>query len=144
RQNFSSQVIPGDIRYKDMNGDNIINENDRVPVEVQNFPNHVYGASVGFSYVGFDVSVLFQGTLGGRKNIPYFGPRRFDDVWTPETAETATYPVLNVGINNNVLTDFFLYKSDYVKLKNVEVGYTLGKKLTSRVKVNTLRIFLSG
>ncbi|MBT2563741.1 TonB-dependent receptor [Pedobacter sp. ISL-68] len=148
KQAFAGSVIPGDIRFKDMNGDNLINENDRVAIQLSNFPFNTFGASLGASYKGIDFSVLFQGTMGGKTYVPYLGPARLNDVWTVATAETATYPVvhysLSGGQNNAQLNTFFAYSSDYLKLKNIELGYTLPKSVLSKIKINTFRVFLSG
>jgi TonB-linked SusC/RagA family outer membrane protein len=148
KQSFAGNVIPGDIRYRDMNNDNIINENDRVAIQTNNFPNNVFGASLGFGWKGFDISVLIQGALSGKTNVPYLGPKRLSDIWTPETAETATYPSvhysLSGGQNNAQLSTFFIYSSDYIKLKNLELGYTLPKSVLQRLKISSFRIFANG
>ncbi len=148
KQTFAGAVKPGDIRYTDMNNDGIINENDRVALQIVNFPTNVFGVSLGASYKGIDFSVLFQGTLGGKTYVPYLGPNRLSDIWTPETAATATYPLVHYslagGLNNSQINSFFIYSSDYLKLKNIELGYNLPKTLLSRIKINNLRVFFSG
>ncbi|WP_161805840.1 TonB-dependent receptor [Pedobacter sp. Hv1] len=148
RQSFAARVIPGDIRYRDLNGDNVINENDRMAIQANNFPYNTIGASIGASWKGIDFSILFQGSLGGKTNVPYLGPARLTDVWTPATAATATYPATHYtftsGANNNQLSTYFIYSSDYLKLKNMELGYTLPSKLLSRLKLSTLRVFANG
>lgn len=148
RQSFAARVIPGDIRYRDLNGDNVINENDRMAIQTTNFPNNTFGASIGASWKGIDFSVLFQGALSGKTNVPYLGPARLNDVWTPATASTATYPASHYtftsAANNTQLSTFFIYSSDYLKLKNIELGYTFSAKMLSRMKVNSLRIFANG
>ena len=148
RQTFAGAVKPGDIRYTDMNNDGIINENDRVALQNNNFPSNVFGVSMGASFRGFDFSVLFQGTLGGKTYVPYLGPNRLGDIWTPETAATATYPLVHYslagGLNNSQINSFFIYSSDYLKLKNVEIGYNLSQSLLRKMKINNLRVFFSG
>jgi len=148
KQSFAGRVIPGDIRYRDMNGDRVINENDRVAIQVSNFPNNTFGASLGASWKGIDLSVLVQGALSGKTNVPYLGPARLDDVWTPATASTATYPTVHYslagGQNNAQLSTFFIYSSDYLKLKNLELGYTFPARTLAKIKINSLRIFANG
>ncbi|SHF38153.1 TonB-dependent receptor [Pedobacter caeni] len=148
KQSFAGSVIPGDIRYRDMNNDNVINENDRVAIQTNNFPNNVFGASLGFGWKGFDVSVLIQGSLSGKTNVPYLGPNRLSEVWTPETAGTATYPSVHYslagGQNNAQLSTFFIYSSNYIKLKNLELGYSLPKSVLHRLKISSFRIFANG
>ncbi|RQO66627.1 TonB-dependent receptor [Pedobacter sp. KBW01] len=148
KQSFAGRVIPGDIRYRDMNGDRVINENDRVAIQVSNFPNNTFGASLGASWKGIDLSVLMQGALSGKTNVPYLGPARLDDVWTPATASTATYPTVHYslagGQNNSQLSTFFIYSSDYLKLKNLELGYTFPTRTLAKIKISSLRIFANG
>lgn len=148
KQSFAGRVIPGDIRYRDMNGDRIINENDRVAIQVSNFPNNTFGASLGASWKGIDLSILMQGALSGKTNVPYLGPARLDDVWTPATASAATYPTVHYslagGQNNSQLSTFFIYSSDYIKLKNIELGYTFPARTLAKIKVSSLRIFANG
>ncbi|MBO9675296.1 MAG: TonB-dependent receptor [Sphingobacteriaceae bacterium] len=148
KQSFAGKVIPGDIRYRDMNGDRIINESDRVAIQVNNFPNNTFGASLGASWKGIDLSVLVQGALSGKTNVPYLGPDRLQDVWTPATASTATYPSVHYssagGQNNAQLSTFFIYSSDYIKIKNLELGYTFPARTLAKVKINSLRIFANG
>ena len=148
KQSFAGVVKPGDIRYRDMNGDNIINESDRVAIQINNFPNNTIGASLGTSFKGIDLSVLVQGALSGKTYVPYLGPARVGDVWTPQTAATATYPLVHYslagGQNNSQISTFFIYSSDYLKLKNVELGYTFPKEMLSKIGINSLRIFANG
>lgn len=144
---------PGDIKYKDLNGDGIINQYDQSAIG-KNKPLFYYGLTAGFSFKGFDVSVMLQGVgnrqymlddysfgLGTQQAYTYTIGR-----WTPETAGTATFPRLTPGINanNDLPSTFWLRSGSYFRLKNAEIGYTLPIKAASRTKVSSVRFFVNG
>jgi TonB-linked SusC/RagA family outer membrane protein len=148
---------PGDIRYVDKNGDGIINADDRF-VLGNPFPRYSFGFNYGFSYKGFDFSMFWQG-VGQRsvwlrgESVEAFhnnneGPA-FDfhiDRWTPQNPN-ASYPRLTVGsesTNNAAKSDFWIQNGAYLRLKNIQLGYTLPTMLTKKVGVNRLRIFVTG
>jgi TonB-linked SusC/RagA family outer membrane protein len=149
---------PGDIRYKDQNGDGVINENDRV-VLGNPFPRYTFGVTYHLAWRGFDLNLFAQGVgkramfLRGEAFQPFHGPyvdaifRHQTDYWTP-TNPNAAYPRLTIGSasNNNygVGSDFFLQDAAYVRLKNVQVGYTLPATLTRRVGLGRARIYYTG
>ncbi len=147
-QSVAGAPRPGDLRYADINGDGFVNVNDRIPLQVGNFPNHVLGLSLGVGYKGFDLSFLLQSNLKGTAFISYLGPNRLNDFWTPETASTATYPIVHQSAvsaqNNSPINTWFIYSTDYLKLKNVELGYTLPQALLKKMKLNNLRFFANG
>jgi len=148
---------PGDIKYKDLNSDGIINQFDIAPIG-NTKPLIHYGLTVGTSYRGFDVSALLQGVqnrfiyLSGGSYWAFqnggFGQAYKENLnrWTPETAATATYPRLNVGVNNNnqATSSYWIKSGNYFRLKNAEIGYSLPASLIGRIKVQTIRIFING
>ena len=147
---------PGDIRYKDLNGDGIINQFDESPIG-NTKPLMTFGVNLGLRWGGFDVSALVQGVtnrniyLQGNSEYAFqnngFGPafEQHLDRWTP-TNPNATYPRLSIGenLNNQVNSSYWFRSGDYVRLKNVEVGYTLPVRLVSRVRLQGLRVFANG
>ncbi|MGX5817975.1 TonB-dependent receptor [Chitinophaga lutea] len=151
-------VIPGDIRYKDLNGDGVIDANDRGPIGKSDIPEFLYGLSGGISWKNFDLSVLFQGA--GNYNVFmsheaawefYNGAsvmRQHLGRWTPETAATATYPVLHYGQNTNnhqERSTFFMKDGTYIRLKNAELGYTFRNLRLSKQKgMDAIRVFANG
>lgn len=155
-------VQPGDVVYKDMNGDGVVNNYDRAAIGNPRTPELQFGIPVGFSYKGFDFSMLWQGStlcsvqLSGPAvwDFPLYDQSRTGKVrrmhlnrWTPETADTATYPALHYGIHNNnkqQYSSLFLYDASYIRLKNVEIGYTLPKAWTSKASIQSVRIYLQG
>ncbi|WP_157986545.1 SusC/RagA family TonB-linked outer membrane protein [Chitinophaga alhagiae] len=155
KQTFAP-LIPGDIRYSDIDGNNIINEADRVMLPMLNVPTSYFGATLGLDYKGFDISALFQGATGGRQ--AYSAQLIFNyresyrplhlGRWTPETAATATFPALHLSesnmANNYVSSSYWIRKTDYLKLKNLEIGYRLPRHWTNRVKIKNARIYVNG
>ncbi|PZR24209.1 MAG: SusC/RagA family TonB-linked outer membrane protein [Citrobacter freundii] len=152
-----SSLRPGDIRYLDRNGDGQITIDDQGPIGNAK-PTIYYGFNTGLSIKGFDVSVLIQGTLnrqgyfnsdfingfgnGGQNNAYEYNLGRF----TPATAETATQPRLwlATNTNNTQVSSFWLKNNDFVRLKNVELGYTFPEKLTRKIGVPSVRLFANG
>ncbi|HWK06124.1 MAG TPA: TonB-dependent receptor [Puia sp.] len=152
KSTLTAKSLPGDIRYKDMNGDGVIDAKDRAMIANYNFPTQTFGGSIGFAVYNFDFSILFQGALGGVANyqgylIPQYQyrPYQWNNRWTAQTAQTARYPSMhyNDWTNDNVNSTFWQYKTDYIKLRNFEVGYSLTGKLLQRVKIKKFRVFIN-
>ncbi len=150
-------VIPGDIKYKDVNGDNKVDINDITAVGNSSVPEIMYGISGGVNWKDLDFSFLFQGatnfSLIGSLEIAYEfynGGKVMKEHlgrWTPETASTATYPVLHQGLNgnNHRASTFFLQDASYLRLKNVEIGYTFRDiRLTRNKSFSSLRLYANG
>lgn len=141
-------VKPGDIKFKDVNGDGKIDQGDIGPIGHPNLPQITYGFSTGFSYKGFDVSALFQGAargslmastllqIGNANGLPSAIHMKR---WTPETRDVAEYPRLG-GVNFDAST-FWLRPTDYLRLKNVEVGCRLPNRLIKSLKLNDFRVY---
>jgi TonB-linked SusC/RagA family outer membrane protein len=150
--------IPGDLKYKDLNSDGVIDNNDKGPIGRSNIPEFLYGISCGVSWKGFDLSVLFQGAGNYNVRFTHEGAWEFYNGakvmeqhlgrWTPATAETATYPVLHYGQNTNnhqEQSSFFLKDAGYIRLKNVEIGYTFKNfRITKSTRLTALRLFANG
>lgn len=151
------QIIPGDIRYVDLNGDKVIDANDAGPIGKTNTPERFYGINLGLNWRGFDFSCLFQGAAGS--NVMLSDQAAYEFVegrnvlrqhlgrWTPESAASATYPVLHYGFNNNNHrpSSFFLKDASYTRLKNAEIGYTFKKlQLTKTMHLKSLRVYANG
>ncbi|MEZ0542458.1 SusC/RagA family TonB-linked outer membrane protein [Fibrella arboris] len=149
---------PGDVRYVDQNGDNLIDEADRV-VLGNPFPRYTFGATYTASWKGFDLNLFVQGVgkrslfLRGEAVEPFHGPfqdaifKHQSDYWTP-TNPDAAYPRLTLGgaSRNNwgVGSDRFLQDASYVRLKNLQVGYTLPGRLTNKLGISKLRVYYTG
>jgi len=148
-------IQAGDLKYKDLNGDGVIDENDREAIGKPNLPNTTFGVPLKISYKGLDVSILFQGAFGyslaltGTAIEPFqaqFQPI-METRWTPETAATAEFPRLTSNpttVNSPAvyMSDFWLVNAYYIRLKTVELGYQIPRKLLP-FKINNGRLYLS-
>lgn len=145
--------IPGDLKYADLNNDGIINAEDQTAIGYSNIPQYVLGLNINFSYQGFSLSALLQGVSkvssdlvfnSGNRN-QYFEPML--DHWTP-TNQNATWPAIRPGAEpnnpNNLNNDFLLQDASYIKLRNIELRYTFGKKITRQLRVSGLSVFANG
>lgn len=153
KQTLSGATRPGDIKYKDVNGDNIINNLDLVRIDKSPVPNTVYGFGSTMRYKGVDFSFQFQGIAGNTVNIqaayntgPFGLNKETFRRWTPETAATATYPRLGLNdlANNTAPSDFWFRPGNFLRLKSVEFGYQPFPELLRRYGLKRTRIFLSG
>ena len=159
---------PGDIKYKDVNGDGIIDGGDRVAIGATSRPNLIYGIGLSANWKGLDVNVHFQGAgkssviIDGMTARPFnlgewgniledaMGPNRWisaDISGDPSTENpNASYPRLSFGGNGNnyQASDFWIRDMRYVRLKTVDVGYTLPKQLVNRFHCNNIRVFVVG
>jgi hypothetical protein len=156
-QTFSI-VRPGDIKYKDQNKDNIINELDEVPIgySAQN-PEFYFSGSIGAEYKGLGVEVLCQGiaNMTVYLNTPsIFWPLRgnnniatnSENFWTASTAATATYPRITTSENANNFRPNSIWYSDasYFKLRSLELYYKLPIKFISKVKLKEATVYIRG
>lgn len=151
------RVIPGDLKYKDLNGDGVIDQNDEGPIGKSNIPELFFGISGGINWRNFDCSFLLQGAgsssrlvVGGVSWEFYEGGKVRDEHlnrWTPETAETATWPALHYGGNgnNHRVSSFYMDNNSYMRLKNLELGYTFKNiKVTKSASIGAVRIYTNG
>ena len=160
KQTFGD-VAPGDIKYKDVNGDGVIDSNDEVPIGATTRPNLIYGFGLSAQWKGFDFNLHFQGAgkssfaLYGSVAYPlsqqYWGNILTDVVgnyWSLGTNEdpNAKYPRLTFGSNsNNYRTStYWMRDGSYLRLKNLELGYTLPTQWTRSLYLNKVRIYLMG
>ena len=157
---LGANVQPGDIKYVDTNGDMVIDSDDRV-VLGNAFPRYTFGFTYSVDFKGFDLYALFQG-VGKRdmyvrgeliepfhSNYSYCIYQHQLDFWSP-TNPNARWPRLvapgsasstnNWGRNG---TDIYLLDGSYLRLKNIQIGYTLPKQLTSKIGIQKLRINLN-
>lgn len=153
--------IPGDIKYEDLNGDGVINFFDQAPIGTQK-PLIYYGLTIGASFKGFDVNVFFQGVTNRDIYLSGNGASSFNRLltnylnqawehdmgrWTPQNAETATSPRLSSTFNQNnyfQTSSYWIRSGNYVRLKNVEIGYNLPYGWLKRLRVGSIRVFVNG
>ena len=152
------EIAPGDIKYKDVNGDGKINDNDIVPIGSTTKPNLIYGFGISAQWKGFDFNVLFQGVgessffINGFTVYPFsegsWGNILTDVVgnyWSLGKNEDihAKYPRLTYGnnSNNNRASTYWLRDGSYLRLKNLEIGYTLPKAFVSKMHIQNVRFY---
>jgi TonB-linked SusC/RagA family outer membrane protein len=163
-----AEYLAGDIKYKDLDGDGLVNSRDMVALGYPSTPEINYGFGVSVGYKGWDLSVFFQGSgrasffVDPKAMAPFVqstdnatgkvlenGLAQFivDDYWTELTQNPyAKWPRLaNHEIaNNTVRSDWWMYMNRYLRFKSFEVGYTLPKELTSKILMSSARIYFSG
>jgi TonB-linked SusC/RagA family outer membrane protein len=151
---FNGNSGPGDLRYADLSGpdgvpDGFIDNFDRTVIGNPN-PNWLINFNASVEFAGFDVNVLFQGVSGvdrllmGNGNLPMPDNRSnaleyWLDRWTPENPSNSLPRV--GGQNNELVSSFYIQDASYLRLKNLEIGYTLSKDLTRKLNVDHLRVF---
>jgi len=146
--------IPGDLKFRDLDGDGVITTEDRQPIGYSNTPEYVYSFTPRMAWKGVSLSVLFQGVTNVSSNLILTEQNNGQQMypfqmgrWTPETASTATWPALHArgytGLNYQ-LNDFILQNSAYLKIRNVEMAWNVPSKWTSRLKISGLRVFMNG
>jgi hypothetical protein len=158
---------PGDIKYKDVNGDGVIDGGDVVAVGATRRPNMIYGLGASAAWKGLDVSVHFQGA--GKSTFFTFGKCIYafsEDQWgniMKNTAENrwiaadisgdpatenpdATYPRLSYGgnANNYRNSTFWLKNGAYLRLKTIDIGYSFPKNIVNKIRCNNVRLFMVG
>jgi len=146
-------AIPGDIKFKDIDGNGIINEDDKTNIGSPH-PDWIFGFNMSVSYRGFDLTAFLQGTLGNEvyygayrtdltnNNKPYF---LYDNAWTPDNF-TDDFPRYTVNDYNNNFShnSLFVFDGSYLRLQNLELGYSFEKPVLDRLHIEKLRIYVSG
>jgi TonB-linked SusC/RagA family outer membrane protein len=154
-QYANANTAPGDIRYADVSGpdgipDGIINDDDRTIIGNPN-PDLLINFNASFEYKGFDINALFQGVSGvdrllmGNGNLPMADDRSnvltyWLDRWTPENP-SANLPRVG-GQNNTRVSSFYIQDTSYLRLKSLELGYSIPSDLLNKFNVSKLRMFI--
>ena len=149
----NSNTAAGDIRYKNQNGDDKIDANDRVVIGDPN-PHFLYGVNLGFDYKNFDLNMFFQG-IGQKDRIimdnfvrPFYDSSIFEhhlDYWTPENTG-AKYPrILNKddGTHNYQQSDYWMINAGYFRMKNLQIGYTIPREILRPAGFDRVCIYFS-
>ena len=160
-QELGSYTV-GDVKYKDLNGDGYINAYDREFIGNPRTPLMMFGLGFTFAYKGFDLSLNFTGASKTsifldsesmwpfRLDYPGYNVMReyYDNRYIPGAADNskAKYPVVHNGTssNNYQISTLYLHDASYVKLKTAEFGYNFQPKVTQKLHIESLRLFLNG
>ena len=145
----NTTAVPGDLRYVDQNGDGVIDPNDRVFIG-QAIPDLIIGFNISAKYKNFDFSAFAEGQFGAdivrnyERNLPLTNRTSFFlNRWTGE-GSTNTDPRITTGANDNDLfSDFFVEDGSYVRIKNVQLGYTFPESVISKLSMTKLRLYFS-
>nr|WP_295867881.1 TonB-dependent receptor [uncultured Chitinophaga sp.] len=159
----NATLHPGDIKYEDINGDGVIDSRDQTVIGRGDYPELQYGLALNASYKGIDVSLLFAGA--GNFNVNYNGVLQnpfwnnansyayFTDRWHREDIYDPNSPwvpgkfpatIISGNPNNRLTSSFWLQKGTYLRLKTVQIGYAIPKKILAKSGIKSLRFFASG
>ena len=161
--NYGSGTLPGDYYYEDWNGDGVVNDADRHPVASYNLPVFNYGITMGAEWKGIDFTMNWAGSAGVYSEYgevfgevgPFNGGavldmyldrwhtvNQWDDPWNPNTQwVSGYYPATGHSFTTGTTG---IKNMSYIRLKSLEIGYTLPAKLTRRVRIKSLRVYVSG
>lgn len=156
----NNKVQPGDIKFKDFNGDGVVDGFDAVPIGFSNLPEKTFGASLGLNFKGFDISVLFQGVgnvshyytrfqkgTGFGQAPPEGSAAYMNESWTQERYDAGLpilFPRFSVNSNpNHEGSSYWLADASYVRIKNAEIGYKFTEGILKRLGISTCRVYVN-
>jgi TonB-dependent starch-binding outer membrane protein SusC len=152
----TGKLIPGDMKFEDVNGDGKITGDDQVRLETNTVPTFNFGATLDLRYKGFDLNFLFQGAKGANirvqtesGDIGNFLKYSYDNRWSidnpssehPRLASRGDTYFTGGNYGNNT---YYLFSKDYIRLKNLEIGFTLPQSIIDRVKLGSARVYVNG
>ncbi len=159
---YSNNVQVGDLKYKDMNNDGFIDDRDETFIGYSDIPENTYALSLGATYKGWGFEVMFQGVdhvsryYDADAMYAFYNNGKAKDIhlgrWNPSLSESenlanATYPLLHYGStgdHNQRQNSFFLKNGAFVRLKNVELSYTLPASWIQKAGMSSARIYVNG
>jgi TonB-linked SusC/RagA family outer membrane protein len=152
----TSNLLPGDMKFEDVDGDGVITADDQVRIDKNIIPRFQFGATMNLTYKNFDFSMLFQGATGAALRIQTesgdignYLEEFYENRWSvdapsdvdPRLASRGDTYYTGGNFGNNT---YFLRDTDYIRLKNVELGYQLPASLLSKAGISNVRFFLNG
>lgn len=150
---------PGDLKFKDLNNDKIIDTRDFAPIGYSNVPQYTFGATVGINYKNFDLSILFQGVSNVSQDYRGWGvwenygngffTERHMNAWTADKVAKGTpieYPALSASNSSSQAypSDYWMENTSYIRLKNAEIGYSLPLKWSGKISAKRIRFYANG
>lgn len=145
---------PGDFLYKDQNGDKKIDDDDRI-LKGDPIPVFTYGGNISLNYKDFDFYALVNGVLGWDKYTSsqffsldqyvqgYLYPTYFLNQWTEENHSTTIPKVYVSNTKNQQQSDYHLHKADYLRIKTLQLGYTVPLRITNKISIEKLRVYVN-
>lgn len=161
KSTYTSKVQPGDLKYRDMNGDGFIDDRDETYIGYSDIPENTYALTLGCNYKGWGFEVMFQGVdhvsrfYDSDAMFAFQNNGKVRDLhmgrWQPNQTDewnlaNATYPLLHYGSNgdhNQRQNSFFLQNGAFVRLKNIELSYTFNKGLIQHLGMSSARVYLN-
>lgn len=150
---ITNNLRPGDMKYKDYDGDGKITPDDRVRTNKNTNPTFQGGLNLGLRYKNFDLSILFQGAMGGEVRIATdesgaignYLHEFYENRWTIDNP-SSEHPRITDRSDQYYSKDntYWLHSNNYLRLKNVEIGYNLSAKLVERLGISSFRVYASG
>jgi hypothetical protein len=152
----TSNLLPGDMKFEDVNGDGVINADDQVRIDKNIIPRFQFGATMNLTYKNFDFSMLFQGATGAALRIQTesgdignYLEEFYENRWSVDAPSSVDPRLASRGdtyytggnFGNNT---YFLRSTDYIRLKNMELGYQLPASTLSKVGISNVRFFMNG
>ncbi len=152
----TTKLLPGDMKFEDLNNDGKITADDQVRLEKNTVPTFNFGATLDLRYKGFDLNILFQGAAGANirvqtesGDIGNFLKYSNDNRWSIDNPSSTNPRLASRGdtyytggnYGNNT---YFLFSKDYIRLKNLELGYTLPDNIVQKVRLGSLRVYING
>src|SRR5690606_21171227 len=143
---------PGDLKFEDLNGDGLLDDRDEMPIGESSLPKYSWGGALNVSFRGFDFSVLFQGAFGVSGQYNPWETNDFRErhthAWTPERAASGydiRYPALSLRSSSNQNSNtFFNENKSFVRLKNIEIGYSIPSRFLAKLAIKRLRVYANG
>lgn len=155
-ENVAPQTALGDLMYKDQNGDGRLDYLDNVKLG-NYYTKSTYGLNFDLGYKGFDFQIFFQGAFNVDKQISGNTRTSFMNFWSPDANQLdrwteenrdvdVLYPRLRKEYRHNTdpMSSWWIKNASYIKLKNLQIGYNFSESLTSKIRVNHLRVYISG
>ena len=147
--NSNSTLRPGDAKYKDLNGDGVINWRDQTVIGKSTCPHWMYGFNFKFSYKGFDLQGLLQGAWGYTTHVVLDGCEtelKYKSMWREDNNDRWAYTPRPGGVSsvNWFYSDYRNHNTSYLRLRNVALGYSLPKSILSNIGVERVRFYVAG
>lgn len=153
---YNDATVPGDLKFKDQNGDNVINDEDRVPMAGM-YPRLSYMFNLGANWKHFDFYILFQGVSGQKFYVRQWGTVPFIqgappttnwlNRWTPDNP-SQTMPLMYFGNNApdriKRFSSWYLQNASYLRMKTLTMGYTIPARISERLGIRGLRVYVAG
>lgn len=149
-------LIPGDMKFEDVNGDGRIDGDDQVRLDKTNTPTFTFGTTMNFQYRNFDLSILFQGATGAllrlqteSGDIGNYVKYQYDNRWSIDNPSSEHPRLASRGDTyftggNYGRNTYYMLNMNYIRLKNIEVGYNIPAHLGERIGLSNLRVYVNG